>query len=118
MKAPTPPLYQEVARQFDLEIHGCPFHSSEGFEMWQQIGNTDAVLCIGFILGPQQTTLYRRTESRKDYYRRTKLWFFYGWLIRRYPHENQYKVLRELPSSEFNDQLFVTVVKNEISLKS
>jgi hypothetical protein len=74
----------------------------------------DTLICVGYILGPENTTIYQRIDSKKDVFCRNRLWFFYGWLIKPRPRDNQYKVLRRIPSSDFTDELFVAIALEEL----
>jgi hypothetical protein len=111
----VPPLIAKLAAEFDLQVHGSPFHAAEGLELWQQGDDSDALLCVGYILGPYETSLYRRVESKKDVFCRNRLWFFYGWLIKPRPRDNQYTKLRNVRSSDFTDELFVTIAREEFT---
>lgn len=109
------PLIEQLARELDLEVHGSPFHGAEGLELQKQGSDADTLICMGYIFGPEETSIYRRVESRKDVFYRNKLSFLYGWLIKPRPRDNQFKRLLTMPSSEFSDELFVEVVKRELS---
>jgi hypothetical protein len=114
MKQPIPHLIRETARELQMEIFDSPFHAAEGLELRKQIENTDSLTCVGYIRGPQKTAIYRRVASKKDVLSRKRLWFFYGWLIKPRPNDNQYRVLHEMSSAEFNEMLFIDAVKKEL----
>ncbi|HKP03472.1 MAG TPA: hypothetical protein VJU77_08950 [Chthoniobacterales bacterium] len=104
---------EKLARDFNLEVHGSPFHAAEGLELRKQSEEPDILICVGYILGPDETDIYRRLESKKDIFRRNWLSFLYGWLIKPRPRDAQHRTLRTVPSSEFTDQLFVTIARDE-----
>lgn len=113
MKITAHKLIEKTARDFCLELHDSPFHAGEGIELRKRTSNSDVIICIGYIRGPRQTAIYRRLESIRDLFYRNKLWFLYGWLIKPRPRENHYQVLKELPSAEFDEEIFIDIV-NEI----
>jgi hypothetical protein len=115
MKPPFPPLIAKLAGDFNLQVHGSPFHGAEGLELRKQVRDPDTLFCIGYILGPYETDIYRRIDSKKDVFCRNRLWFFYGWLIKPRPRDSQYRVLRTVPSSEFTDELFVAIARDEFT---
>lgn len=95
---------------------GSPFHGAEGIELQKQGRDADTLICIGCILDPEDTDIYRRIDSKRDVFCRNRLWFFYGWLIRPRPRDNQHRTLLTVPSSEFSDELFVAVVEKELGM--
>jgi hypothetical protein len=109
------PLIEKSARDLDLQINGSPFHGAEGLEFQKQGRDADTLLCIGYILGPEKTSIYRRIESKKDVFYRNRLSFFYGWLIKPRPRDNEFRRLLTVPSSDFSDELFVAFVKKELA---
>lgn len=113
MKSSIPPIIKKLAVDMDLQVRRSPFHSSEGFELRKQSEDPDTLICIGYIRGPENTAIYRRIDSKKDLFYRNRLWFFYGWLIRRRPHDNQYRVLRKVATSDFSDELFISLAVKE-----
>jgi len=114
MKQYVTPLIGQVAHELGLEIFDSPFHAAEGLELRKQTGNAGTLTCVGYIRGYLKTTVYRRVESKKNLFFRNRLWFFYGRLIKPRPPDNQYEVLREMPSDEFNETLFIDIVKKEL----
>jgi hypothetical protein len=113
MKSEVPPQIEKFARELNLKIHGSPFHGAEGLELWKQGEDTDILVCVGYILGSEETDIYRRVDSKRDVFNRNRLWFFYGWLIKPRPSDNQYRVLQTVRSSELNDELFVAIARDE-----
>jgi hypothetical protein len=108
-------LIERTARELDMDVCYSPFFEADGIELQKRIGNTDTLICIGCICGPKETEIYRRIESKRDVFARTKLWFLWRWLIMPRLHDNRYKTLRIVPSPEFDDQLFIDVVRKELS---
>jgi hypothetical protein len=113
MKSQIPSAIAALARDLDLQVHGSPFHAAEGLELWKQGRDPDTLICVGYILGPEETEIYRRIDSKRDVFRRNKLWFFYGWLIKRRPRDDQHRTLRTAPTSDFTDEVFVAIAKDE-----
>jgi len=118
LKSQVPPLIAKLAGDLGLQVHGSPFHAAEGVELWKQGEDPDTLICVGYILGPENTAIYRRIDSKKDVFCRNKLWFVYGWLIKPRPHNNQYRVLRKIPTFDFTDELFVAIARDELEKKN
>jgi hypothetical protein len=108
-------VISKLAGDLGLQVHSSPFHGGEGIELWQQGKDSDTLICIGYILGPKETAIYRRIESKKDVFRRNRLWFLYGWLIKPRPRDNQHITLQTIPTSDFTDQLFVAIARDEFA---
>src|SRR5580704_17267725 len=99
MKKTAPNLINQTVRELQLGTVYSPFHAAEGLEVRRKIQNSDTIICIGYILGPQITTIYRRIESKKGLFIRDKLWFLCGWLIKPRSYNNHYETLQEVPSN-------------------
>jgi hypothetical protein len=112
MKSQISPIVEKFADELRLQVHGSPFHAAEGLELWKQGRDPDTLICIGYILGPEETAIYRRIDSKRDVFCRNKLWFFYGWLIKRRPRDDQHRTLRTVPTSDFTDTVFVAIAKD------
>lgn len=115
MKFQVPRLIEKLAGELNLQVHGSPFHSAEGLELQKDGKDPDTLICVGYILGPENTAIYRRIDSKKDVFCRHRLSFFYGWLIKPRPRDNEYRVLRRVPSSNFTDELFVAIARDEFT---
>jgi hypothetical protein len=110
-------LIRQIAQELQCDVHASPFYASEGVELRKQIGNTDTLICMGYFYGPIETIIYQRTESKRGILFRNRLWFLYGWLIKARPRDNQYKVLKNVQTSKFSEQMFVDFVKKEFGAK-
>ncbi len=106
------PLIEAMAREFHLEVRIDPFHGARGVELQKRIGNSLA--CVGYLLGPEKTEIYRLHRNQRDEFFRNKLWFFWGWLIKPHIQNNQYEVLQSLQSSEFDERFFVELARREL----
>ncbi len=117
MKPHVSALIQNTAAELHLDVCSSPFFAADGIELRKQIEATDTLFCVGCICGPNITEIYRRIESKRDLFVRTKLWFLWNWLIKPRLQDNQYAVVRVVPSLDFNDRVFVETVKNELGDK-
>lgn len=113
MNSEISPLIEKAAKDFDLQIHGSPFHGAEGLELSKHGRDPDTLICVGYILGPKETAIYRRIDSKRDVFCRNRLWLFYGWLIKPRPGDNQLIALRTVLTSDFTDELFVAIALDE-----
>lgn len=116
MKAlPTLLLLEETAAELHREIARSPFHASEGVELRKQAVGGDLVTCVGYILGPEETVIYRRNDSRRDRFVRERLWFFYGWLIKPRPFDRDYRELETIPTSQFTENMLLDLARKEFA---
>jgi hypothetical protein len=108
------PLIETIARDYQLTVHVDTLHSAEGIELRKERGHTGTLICVGYyFFDREKTEIYRRIDNKRDVFVRTKLWFLWGWLIKPRISDPQYKVLRVVAPSEFSEQLFVDLAKQE-----
>jgi hypothetical protein len=69
-----------LARKYDLELLKDVFHSSEGYEFRRRA--KDGFACIGIIIGPVHSTIYRRNLP-SDYVRWHERYWWLGGLFHR-----------------------------------
>jgi hypothetical protein len=51
--------------------------------------------------------------SRRNRFIRDRLWFLYR-IIKPRPYDSQFRVLQKMPSSEFTEDLFVSIIRKEL----
>lgn len=107
------PLISAFALKNGWSVHVNPLHGAEGIEIQKQSVSSDLVLSVGYFRGIEDITIYRRFDSKRDIWCRSRLWFVWGWLIRPRLKTNQYKALRKIPASEFQEEEFVEIVRSE-----
>jgi len=108
-------LIGKVARELNLEVCRVPFYAADGIELRKQVDRKGNLTCVGCICGFDETEIYRRVDNKRDIFFRTNLWFLWNWLIKPRITENHYKTVRVVASRDFNEQIFVEVVKNEMN---
>jgi len=104
-------LIKKTALELQMEMAGVPFFGAEGVELRKQIDTTGNLVCIGCLCGSGSIEIYQRLDCRRDIFIRSKFWFLWNWLIKPRIRDNQYRVLRIVPSPEFCDQLFVELAR-------
>lgn len=116
MKASVPLAVEQAARELHLETHVDPLHGAQGIELRKRVEGSDTLICIGYYLhSPERMEIYRMTRSKRDEVCRTRLWFFWGWLIKPRRQDNQYELLQSVPPSEFDEKVFIERVKKELA---
>jgi hypothetical protein len=114
MKPSVTPLIKDVARELRASIHVDPLHGAQGIELQKSADGADTIDCMGYyVQGPEKTVIYRTKRSMRDEFVRDRLWFLWGWLKRPCSRNIELEVVRETRASEFNEQVFVDLVRKE-----
>lgn len=85
--------------KYDLKLLMNVFHSSEGYEFRRKV--QDGFECIGIIIGPINSTIYRRKLSSRYVLLHERLWWL-GNLFGKRLGKVEHTPIATIPSAELN----------------
>jgi hypothetical protein len=113
MNPPVSEIISAFALDRGLKIQLCPFHGAEGLELRKKRGAE--IVCVGYIISPKETIVYRRILDGWYEFFRTKLWFIGDWSKKWRRSDGQYEVLLTTESLAFGEGSFLEIAKREFS---